>query len=49
MKPRESALGDDKLELERRRGAMADAWRRRRVAGRGMGAGGVTVEALETQ
>ena len=23
----ETALGDDKLELERRRGAMADAWR----------------------
>ena len=43
----ETALGDDKLELERRRGAMADAWHRRRVACRGTGAGGVTVEALE--
>jgi len=33
------ALGDDKLELERRRGAMADAWRRSPAARRRYGVG----------
>ena len=28
----ETSLGDDKAELERRRGAIADAWRRGAIA-----------------
>ena len=34
-----TALGDDKLELERCRGAMADAWRRSPAARRRYGVG----------